>query len=112
VTTAVSIALAFVFFAAGISKLLSVEASIQVRDHLGIGVMHWRTIGFLEVSGAVGVLVGLAVSALGAAAAAGLLLTSIGASATHLRAGDPPRAASVPGALAVLAAATFALQAF
>jgi uncharacterized membrane protein YphA (DoxX/SURF4 family) len=111
-TTAVSLVLALAFLAAGTTKLAGVGSSVEMRDHLGIAEMQWRGIGFLEVSGAVGVLVGLAVSWLGAAAAAGLLLTSIGAMATHLKAGDPPKAAAPAAVLGVLSAAVFVLQAF
>lgn len=109
-TIAVSILLALAFLGAGAAKLVGVEQSDQMRDHLGIGVVQWRVIGVLEVAGAVGVLLGLAVSALGAAAAAGLLLTSLGGAATHLRAGDPPKAAMPVVVLGLLSAATLLLQ--
>ena len=111
-TVAVSILLGLAFLGAGATKLAGVDQSDEMRDHLGIGAAQWRTIGFLEVAGGVGVLVGLAVSALGAAAAAGLLLTSLGAIATHVKAGDPPKAAAPAAVLGLLAAATFVLQAF
>jgi hypothetical protein len=65
----------------------------------------------LELAGAVGVLVGIAVEALGLAAAAGLVLTSLGAIAAHVRASDPPKAL-VPAAVGlVLSSAVVALHA-
>jgi uncharacterized membrane protein YphA (DoxX/SURF4 family) len=45
-------------------------------------------LGFLKLAGAVGLLIGIAVPALGAAAAAGLVLFFIGAIITHIRARD------------------------
>jgi hypothetical protein len=68
-------------------------------------------IGVLELAGAVGVLVGIAVEELGLAAAAGLLLTSLGAIATHAQAGDPPKALLGAAVGLVLSSAVVALQA-
>jgi uncharacterized membrane protein YphA (DoxX/SURF4 family) len=110
-TIAVSIVLALMFGVAGLTKLAGISSSEETRDHLAIPVARWRTIGFLEVAGAVGVLVGLAVEALGIAAAAGLLLTSIGAMATHLKAGDPPKLALPAAILGILSVAVIVLQA-
>lgn len=110
-TVAVSVALALLFLAAGITKLAGVSSTEEMRGHLAITVAQWRTIGALEFAGAVGVLLGLAVEVLGIAAAAGLLLTASGAIATHLKAGDPPKAAIPAGIGLLLAAAVIVLQA-
>ena len=89
-TAAVSIALALLFLAAAVGKFTGMTDA--TRAHLGIAVARWRAIGVLELAGVVGVLVGIGVEELGLAAAAGLLLTSLGAIATHLKVGDPPQA--------------------
>ena len=108
-TIAASIALALLFLAAAAGKLTG--KTQDMGDHLGIPVQRWRVIGVLELAGAVGVLVGLAVDELGLAAGAGLVLTSVGAMATHAKAGDPPKAL-VPAAIGlVLSSAVVALQA-
>lgn len=111
-TTIVTIVLAALFLFAGGGKLAGVKQQEEAREHFGIAASRWRLIGVLELAGAVGVLVGLfALRAIGLVAAAGLVLTGIGALATHVRAGDAPKEA-VPAVLAlVLAVATLALQA-
>ena len=65
----------------------------------------------LELAGAVGVLVGIAVEELGIAAGIGLLLTSLGAILAHARAGDPPKAAVAATVGLVLSTAVVVLQA-
>jgi DoxX-like protein len=91
--------LAAVFLAAGLTKLT------QPRAKMAAGPMHWaagvsdaqfRTIGLLEVAGAVGVILPAALGiapALSALAAVGLVLTMIGAVATHVRLGETSRLA-------------------
>ena len=104
--------LAAIFLAAGLVKLT------QGRAKLAAGAMPWaadvtdaqfRTIGLLEVAGAVGVILPAALGVapvLSALAAVGLVLTMIGAIATHVHYGETSRLA-VPLmtlALAVLVA--------
>jgi hypothetical protein len=103
--------LAVLFLSAAAMKLAGVAQSFEIRDHLGVAAPVWRLIGMLELAGAAGALVGLAVRVLGVAATGGLVLLSVGALASHVRAGDPP-AAVVPAGLALLlAAAALTLQA-
>jgi DoxX-like family len=110
-TVVVTVLLAVLFFATAVGKLVGLPASLAIRDHLQIPVVRWKQIGVLEVAGAAGVLLGLALHPLGVAAAAGLVLLSIGAIATHVRAGDKAVAA-LPALVALaLAAATVVLQA-
>ena len=104
----VSGVLAMIFMAAGLTKLT------QPRAKLAAGPMPWaadvsdaqfRTIGLLEVAGAVGVILPAALGVapvLSALAAVGLVLTMVGAVATHVRLGEVSRLA-VP--LVVLAMA-------
>jgi hypothetical protein len=86
-------------------KLAGMRPSLGVRDHLGIAPDAWRTIGLLELAGAAGVLLGLAVwPPIGVLAAAGLVLVGLGAVTAHRRVGD----AATP-IVTALAAATLAL---
>ena len=57
----------------------------QLAAEAGFSVDAYRSIGVLEVAGAVGVALGLAVPLLGRVAAAGLLLLLAGALVTHVR---------------------------
>jgi hypothetical protein len=99
------------FLAAGGMKLAGLTQSLEVRDHLGVPASSWRAIGALEIAGAVGAAVGLAVRPLGFAATGGLVLLGIGAIATHVRAEDPASEAAPAGLALLLAAAALTLQA-
>ena len=91
--------LAALFLATGLMKLT------QPRAKLAAGPMRWaadvsdtqfRTIGLLEVAGAIGIILPAALGiapALSALAAAGLVLTMVGATATHVRYGETNRLA-------------------
>jgi hypothetical protein len=109
-TLLVSVVLALLFLATAAGKLTGHPASVAIRDHLAIPVVRWQQIGLLEVAAAAGVLIGLALRPLGIAAAAGLVLLSLGAIATHVRAGDKPAAALPAFAALALAAAALVLQ--
>ncbi|MGX9791991.1 DoxX family protein [Mycobacterium sp. MMS18-G62] len=87
-TVIVTLLLAALFTFAASIKLLGVQRSLAIRDHLGVKPMQWRAIGALELAGVAGVLVGLLWAPIGIAAAIGLALLSIGAVAFHLRASD------------------------
>ena len=104
--------LAALFLATGLTKLT------QPRAKMAAGPMHWaadvsdaqfRTIGVLEVAGAVGLILPAALGVaplLSALAAVGLVLTMVGAIATHVRYGEINRLVVpvVTLALAVLVA--------
>jgi uncharacterized membrane protein YphA (DoxX/SURF4 family) len=109
-TMLVSVVLALLFLGTAAGKLSGQAASVASRDHLAIPPVRWQQIGLLEVAGAVGVLIGLALRPLGIVAAAGLVLLSLGAVATHVRAGDKPAAALPAFAALALAAAALVLQ--
>jgi uncharacterized membrane protein YphA (DoxX/SURF4 family) len=107
-TTAVlTIVLALVFLGAGIPKILGAKTSLQMRDQLQIDARLYRVIGFLEIAAVAGLLVGLVVPVLGAAAAGGLALLMIGAIVTHIRAGEAK--GSLPAAVLFLATAAAAV---
>jgi hypothetical protein len=84
----VTVLLAGLFTFSASIKLLGVQRSLAIRDHLGVAPIQWRLIGGCELAGVAGVLIGLLWAPLGIAAAIGLALLSIGAVAFHLRASD------------------------
>ena len=87
-TIVISVLLAVAFLFTAAIKLFGVRQSLQIRDQLGVAAGLWRVIGALEVAGAVGLLVGLEVPALGLAAAVGLSLLMVAAIGAHGRVGD------------------------
>ena len=86
VSLAALIAVAFAVL--GASKIRAVPSMRARAAHVGFSVGAYRRIGVLEVAGAAGLLVGLAIPALGVLAAAGLLLLMVGAVGAHLRRHD------------------------
>ena len=107
-TIIVSGLLALLFLYTGLSKEFGAAQSIAFREHLEIPPAQWRLIGVLELAGALGVILALVLRPLGVAAAVGLVVLTLGAIATHRRAGDPPRAA-LPAAVGLALAAASAL---
>jgi hypothetical protein len=89
-TVALSIVLALLFLATGGGKLLGAKASLDARDHFRMSPVLWRTIGTLEIAGAVGLIIGLFVFWLGVAATVGLGLLMVGATITRLRFDSKP----------------------
>jgi hypothetical protein len=88
---AAAVLVAAAFFALGSAKVLALAPLRARAAHLGFSTDAYRAIGALEIAGAAGVMLGLAVPPLGALAAAGLLLLLAGAVVAHLRNGDNPR---------------------
>ena len=86
VSLAALIAVAFVVL--GACKIRAVPSMQARAAHVGFSVGAYRRIGVLEVAGAAGVLLGLAIPPLGVLAAAGLLLLMVGALGAHLRQRD------------------------
>ncbi|MFE4816556.1 DoxX family protein [Streptomyces sp. NPDC056704] len=102
-TIVLAVLLAAIFLLLGAAKLAAVPAMRQAAAHVGMTTTHYRLLGALEVAAAAGLLAGLRITALGAAAAAGLILLMAGAVVIHLRSGDPAARylpAAVVGALA------------
>jgi hypothetical protein len=90
-----------VFAVLGVLKVRAHPAMVARAEHVGFTAASYRYIGILELAGAAGVATGLAVPAIGTAAAAGLLLLLAGALTAHLRTGDGPRDAA-PAVVATL----------
>ena len=103
-TDALDVVLAVVFVVAGVAKIGGALAMREAARHLGFSVGQYRVIGALELAGAIGLLVGLAVPAIGVAAAIGLGLLLIGAGAAHLVRRDRPSRVAVPLALVAVVA--------
>ena len=76
---------AAVFFLFGAAKLFALAPMRERAAHAGFSVGAYRGIGALEIAGAAGLLLGLAVPVLGILAAVGLLLLLAGALVTHVR---------------------------
>src|SRR5256885_7565037 len=110
-TSVVTGLLAALFLAVGATKLAGLPQSLEIRDHLGVTARSGRSIGALEIAGASGAALGLALRPLGLAATGGLVLLAIGAIATHRRVGDAPSEAAPAAIALVLSAAALALQA-
>ncbi len=103
VTIVLAVLLALAFGMAGVQKLIGAKAMRDSADHLGYSHGSYRIIGALEVLGAAGVLVGLAVWPLGVAAAVGLALLMAGAVVSHLRKADTIKVFGAALGLGVLA---------
>ena len=80
-----------IFTLLGTAKILAVPPMRHLASEAGFSVDAYRRLGVLEVAGAIGVAVGLAVPLLGSLAATGLLLLLAGALATHVRLGHGPQ---------------------
>lgn len=90
--TVVAIVTAVLFAGAGIAKLISATMSVEQRDALSVSPGLWRTIGVLEVLGALAIgatLLGWIPPWLGFAAAVGFVLLIVGAIMTRARAKSP-----------------------
>jgi len=89
ITLAVLVTL--IFGLLGTAKIMAVPPMRYLASEAGFSVDAYRGIGVLEVAGALGVALGLAVPLLGRVAAVGLLLLLAGALITHVRQGHGPR---------------------
>ena len=104
-TEMLAVALAVVFGAAGIAKICGAPVMRKAAQHLGFTVGHYRVIGALVLTGAIGLLVGLVAPAIGVAAAIGLALLLIGAGVAHLVHRDGAARVAVPLVLVAVVAA-------
>ena len=105
-----AVLLALIFFALGTAKILALPRMRELATEAGFSVAAYRRIGVLEVAGAVGLLIGLAVPLIGALAGAGLLLLLAGAVVVHLRKGDGPQKYAPAAVCGLLVAGYLVLQ--
>ena len=102
--------LAVAVTASAVGKLTKNPRMVETYTGLAVPEERLALLAVLLLAGAVGLLVGIAVPAIGVAAAVGLVVYFALAVVTHLRAGD--RAGVVtPASLGLLAAATLVLRA-
>ncbi|MDN3352246.1 DoxX family protein [Actinomadura sp. DC4] len=111
VAVVLAVLLALAFGAAGGQKVAGVKSAMDNADHLRFSHNTWKGIGALEVLGAIGLLVGLALWPLGVAAGAGLVLLMAGAVIVHIRNGDPIKVFAPALVLGVLALAEVIVRA-
>ena len=83
-----TVLVAAVFLLVGAAKVFALAPMRERAAHAGFSVAAYRGIGALEVAGAAGLLLGLAVPVLGVLAAVGLLLLLVGALVTHVSSRD------------------------
>lgn len=110
-TLVLAVLLAAAFAFAGGGKLAGVQQMRDSASHLGFSFAAYQRIGALEVAGAAGLLIGLWFAPLGIAAAAGLVLLTIGAAYFHVKAKDPAKIAAAPVAIGLLALVELILRA-
>jgi len=105
----VSVILAFASFGSAMGKLQDVPQMVELLSSVG-AEGRGRLLGALQLAGAVGVLVGLAIAPIGIAASIGLLLYYLGAMGAHLRNGHALRQVVFPLPLVLLSAAALWLR--
>jgi hypothetical protein len=105
----ISAVLAAILLASASGKLTKQPRIVDGLPGLGVPVERIPHLAALEIAGAVGLLVGLAIPLIGIAAAIGVCLYFIGAIVFHVRADDLP-GAPVPAVILVLAAVALVLR--
>lgn len=90
-STLLACLVAVIYLGCGVPMVLALAPMRELAAQVGFSVRAYRVIGGLEIAGAMGVLVGLAVPLLGGLAAAGLLVVMSGAVIAHLRNGHGVR---------------------
>ena len=94
VVVVVSLLLAVAFLVMGWPKAAAHPAARERARHLRVPPGAYRAIGIAEMAAAIGLVIGLWWRPLGVAAAAGLVVITVGATVAHRRVGDPPVAAT------------------
>ena len=108
VASILSIVLFLAFATSGAQKLIFNTMASQSAEHLGLKKKLFQGVGLAEVVGALGVLIGLAakhgslLAWLNIAAATGLLVMMVAATALHLRRGDGLKGATPALSLGVV----------
>ena len=87
-TIVLSAILALLFAAGGAGKLAGIRQQVETAQHLNIPWQRFRLISIPEIAASGGLLAGLAVASLGAAAASGLVLLMAGALGFRIRVHD------------------------
>ena len=109
-TIVLSSILALLYAVGGVGKLAGARQQVETARHLNISWQRFRLIGIPEISASGGLLAGLAVAPLGAAAASGLVLLMAGALSFRIRIHDHFSLLLGDAAFVLLAAATAVLR--
>lgn len=104
--TVLSIVVALLYVVAAGSKLAGQARQVETAQQLRIAFARYRLIGIPELVASIGLIVGLWVPAIGAAAAIGLALLMVGATVARARAGRPVTELVADVALFALVVAT------
>jgi hypothetical protein len=97
--------LALALAASCLRKARRAQASVDLRERLGITPQLWIGIGLLEGAAVAGLLIGPLRPSVGGAAAVGVALLMVGAIIAHLRVGLSGRSLLPPAVLLAVAAA-------
>lgn len=97
------------FLAAGGQKLLGVESQVAEFDRYGYPLWFMYVTGIVEVTGALGLLVGFSRPVVTPFAALLIVGTMLGALFTHVRIGDPLQTMVAPFVLLLIAATVLSL---
>jgi uncharacterized membrane protein YphA (DoxX/SURF4 family) len=87
----VTLLLAAACLAPAAGKLLAHPQMQASAAHFGIPWSRYRLIGVAELAAVAGILAGLAMPAVGVAAAVGMIMLLVGALVVHRQAGDNPK---------------------
>jgi hypothetical protein len=109
-STLLAVVLAVFFLGLGTAKLLAVAPMRKAAAHFGLPTNAYRSLGALEIAGAMGLLLGLALPVIGALAGVGLLLLLVGALVSHVRVGDRLQDASAAIVVGMLVVIMLAVQ--
>jgi hypothetical protein len=105
----IAIALSVALVASGATKLTKHPRVVEaIHGRVGVPLTWFPMLASAEIAGAIGLIIGLWVPALGIAAATGVALYFAGAVIAHLRAND--RDFATPVVAGLLAAAALALR--
>ncbi len=104
----VTILLAVALLGSAVAKFTRSQRVVTQLTGLGVPISWFPLLGAAEAAGGAGLLVGLALPAIGIAAAAGVTIYFAGAVATHIRAGDSTIAP--PAALGLMAVVSLLLR--
>ena len=102
--------LAFASFGSAMGKIQGVPQMAELLDSVGVSASAGRILGFIQLVGAAGIILGLFVAPIGVAAAGGLTLYYLGAMAAHARAKHPVKQVFFPFPLLVLSLAALVLR--
>lgn len=80
--------LGFAISASAVGKIKRIPGAVESLTHTGVKPEQFNKLAALEILGAIGLLVGIWVQPIGAAASAGIALYFIGAQTAHMRIKD------------------------